>query len=105
MCRLTLSKDGVGRGQAKLVEVLSSLEMSGRDPASSLPGDFETVAMEVNPAKVSLPTTVGQCDPTQWLPPSLGRFFSEPDLLELPIDDWPSTLQRPCHMISEADEM
>ena len=97
------SRIGLGRGQQKLADILSSLELPSdcmHDPFGS-----STTALPVDPKRVSLPTQVGQCQPERWLPPELAWPFTHPERLVLPEELWPDPLPRACHMISVEDEL
>ena len=94
----------LGRGQRRLVEALSSFELTSlhdKDPF----GRGVTTAKPVDISRVSLPTRVGSCDPAQWVPPQSSWVLSDPSRLISPQDEWPDPLPVPCHMIDPKSEI
>ena len=88
LCRLTPDHSGLGRGQHTLNSYLTILEGHLHDNSFKLPAPLSTVSFDVDPSRISLPTTVGSANPQHWLPSQVAALLADPAQLQLPRDQW-----------------
>ena len=96
-----------GRGRAKLndliLEASSRYSEAGRRLRNC--GQVSTVALEVRPEQVSLPTRAGHLRGCEVMCPERAAVFRDLSKLELPPDEISSARIRACHKIGKSEEI
>ena len=95
----------MGRGQHNLNSYLNILESHLHDNSFKLPAPLSTVSLDVDPSRISLPTTVGSANPQLWLPSQVAALLADPVQLQLPRSQWPEPLPHGCLRVKESVEL
>ena len=66
---------------------------------------FDIPPQAVDPSRVSLPKTAGTCDPGDYLCGEWAKVYADMKQLVKDGDEWGMPLPRPCHFVSQANEI